>query len=521
MLKTLHVSARFAAFELPDGGHYHSERAYQAILNGKMNTQVTTCVFTLFDLEPGTDYLLELKAHDQVAHSLRFSTKTEKYTLNIKDFGAYGDGRRDDTAMIQAAIMACPKDGRVLVPKGEYLVSSLFLKSDLRLEIAKGATLKLNTDRGSLPIMPGMLASNNGEEELNLGTWEGNPLPMHAALLHGMNVQNVEIYGEGALDGQAQDSDWWVDAKKKRGGAWRGRMVFINRCEEVTLCGLTIKNSPSWNIHPYFSRHLRFYNLAIEAPKDSPNTDGLNPESCQDVDIAGTRFSLGDDCVAIKSGKIYMGSTYKTPSHGIFIRHSLMENGHGGVTIGSEMAGGVRDVRVQHCLMRNTDRGLRVKTRRGRGEQAQIDSIHFEDVVMDRVLSPIVVNFFYFCDPDGHSDYVQNRAALEKDARTPGAGKLSFTGIKATGVGTCAAFFLGLPENPIADVSITDSSFVYDAGFEPAVPAMADGIEPIKNRGVIAHNVKRLRLRDVRLIGYAGEAIEAEHVEQIDWRDEE
>lgn len=158
----------------------------------------------------------------------------------------------------------------------------------------------------------------------------------------------------------------------------------------MTVQGITVRNSPSWNIHPYFSDHLRFFDLKVLNPKDSPNTDGLDPESCQDVEIAGVYFSLGDDCIAVKSGKIYMGSTYKRPSKDISIRRCCMRDGHGSVTIGSEMAGGVKNLTVKDCMFLHTDRGLRIKTRRGRGKDAVVDGIVFEHIRMDHVMTPFL-----------------------------------------------------------------------------------------------------------------------------------
>lgn len=112
---------------------------------------------------------------------------------------------------------------------------------------------------------------------------------------------------------------------------------------------------------PYFSDELLFCNLIVENPAKSPNTDGLDPESCRDVTICGVRFSLGDDCIAVKSGKIYMGRRYKTPSSNIHVYQCLMEHGHGAVTVGSELAGGVNNLIVEKCRFYHTDRGLRIR----------------------------------------------------------------------------------------------------------------------------------------------------------------
>ena len=125
----------------------------------------------------------------------------------------------------------------------------------------------------------------------------------------------------------------------------------------MVLHGVTIQNSPAWNLHPYFSDNLRFLELTILNPWDSPNTDGIDPESVDGLEVAGVYFSLGDDCIAIKSGKYYMGHKYKVPSKNIYIHQCCMNNGHGAVTIGSEMAAGAKHVRVENCLFYHTDRG--------------------------------------------------------------------------------------------------------------------------------------------------------------------
>ena len=185
---------------------------------------------------------------------------------------------------------------------------------------------------------------------------------MFSGILTGIEAEDVVIYGSGRIEGNASaDPDnWWYEPKKMR-TAFRPRMIFLNRCKNISIQGITVQNSPSWNIHPYFSQDLKFVDLKVLNPKDSPNTDGLDPESCKNVEILGVYFSLGDDCIAIKSGKIYMGSKYRTPSENITIAQCCMRDGHGSITIGSEMAGGVKGLLVKDCRFLHTDRGLRIK----------------------------------------------------------------------------------------------------------------------------------------------------------------
>lgn len=253
-------------------------------------------------------------------------------------------------------------------------------------------------------------------------------------------------------------------------------MLFLNRCENVTVQGIHIQNSPSWNVHPYFSDHLRFVDMQITGPANSPNTDGLDPESCHDVEIVGVRISVGDDCIAVKSGKIYMGRRYRRACEDLVIRQCCMRDGHGSITVGSEMAGGVRRMTVRDCCFLHTDRGLRIKTRRGRGKDAVLDEIVFENIRMNQVKTPFVVNCFYFCDPDGHTEYVQTRESLPVDERTPEIRHLVFRRINASNCHLAAAFFYGLPERKIGCVEMEHVQVTYAADAEPGQIAMMDGL---------------------------------------------
>ena len=508
-------TARSAVIEIADGGVYYTKEKYQIYLNDIFVKKTETVVTSLFDLKPETDYQVEIiKENGDKAGSLAFTTKYEFVTLNVKDFGARGDGQTDDTRFIQAAILACPEKSRVLIPKGRYLVTSLFLKSDVNIEVAREAVLSASTERSSYPKFPALIESYDEKEEYTLGTWEGNPLPMFAGFITGISVKNVTVYGEGIINGNGASDNCWYNPKVMN-EAFRPRMFFINHCKNITLQGVKFCNSPSWTIHPYFSNELRFYNLIIENPEDSPNTDGLDPESCKDVEIAGVRFSLGDDCIAVKSGKIYMGKKYKTPSENIHIRQCLMENGHGAVTVGSEMAGGVKSLLVEECLFSHTDRGLRVKTRRGRGEDAVLDKITFREIKMEHVMTPFVVNSFYFCDPDGKTEYVQSRKWMPADERTPSIKRLAFEDIDAKNCHVAAAYFDGLPEQKIEEIIMKNIIVTYAQNPKCDVPAMSAGVEPCSLKGIFARNIKKLKLENVVISGQEGEAVITDGVDEI------
>ena len=296
---------------------------------------------------------------------------------------------------------------------------------------------------------------------------------------------------------------------------FRPRLFFINHCRNVTLQGVTCCNSPSWTLHPYFSDELRFLDLTVKNPSDSPNTDGLDPESCKNVEILGVRFSLGDDCIAVKSGKIYMGKKYRTPSENIHIRQCLMEDGHGAVTLGSEMAGGVVNLVVEDCVFRRTDRGLRIKTRRGRGKDAVLSNIIFRNLTLDHVMTPLVVNSFYFCDPDGKTPYVQSREAYPVDDGTPSIKKMVFENMDCSNCHVAAAFFDGLPEQKIEEIVMRNLSFRYAEDPKSGVPAMSEGVPKCSRKGIFARNVARLILDNVSVEGQEGPAYELVGVDEL------
>lgn len=515
-IRNIFQTARCVTVEIEDGSIFETEKDYDIYVNEAHYGTTRRVVTSIYGLKPDTEYLIRITDKEESAE-LELRTDVEFITLNVRDFGAKGDGEQNDTLYIQAAIMACPKDSRVLIPAGTYRITSLFLKDDIRIELAEGAVLSAETDRTKFPVFPGMIQGYDEESEYNLGTWEGNPLPMFSGIITGVNVKHVMIYGQGIIEGNANDNsdNWWYNAKVKR-IAFRPRMIFLNHCEDIVIQGIQVQNSPSWNIHPYFSDHLRFIDLKVLNPKDSPNTDGLDPESCRDVEIVGTYFSLGDDCIALKSGKIYMGAKYKTPCEDIMIRQCCMRDGHGSITIGSEMAGGVKNLTVRDCLFLHTDRGLRIKTRRGRGEDAVIDGILFEHIRMDHVMTPFVINAFYFCDPDGHTEYVRTKECLPVDERTPDIRTLVFRKIEASNCHVAAAYLHGLPERKIHKVVMEQIHVTYAEEAKTDVPAMMDGLEPCSRMGVFANNIESLTLRAVTVEGQAGDAYLLGNIDRLE-----
>lgn len=513
-MKTLCMTSRSCSVLLDPEGFYQAREKRQLFLNGEDRGEEYRSVVSFFDLEPDTDYTLESRTENGKTETLAFRTKPELCTLDVRDFGAKGDGVTEDTAMLQAAILSCPAGGRVLIPAGDYVTGPLFLKSRITLEIAGGATLLLLTDRTRFPILPEVIPAENPDGEILMGLWEGNSENGFASALTGIDVTDTAVIGEGVIDGRGSEGDWWVRPKEKR-IAWRGNLIYTQRCARLLFQGLTFVNSPSWNLHPAYSEDLDFIDLQIRAPYDSPNTDGFDPESCRNVRLLGTEISVGDDCIALKSGKIRLGRKYHRPCEDVEIAWCAMLDGHGGVTLGSEMAGGIRKVRVHHCYMKGNDRGLRVKTRRGRGKDGVIEDILFEKVQMDGVKMPLIVNSMYFCDPDGHSEWVQSREKKPVDETTPRIGEIRFEQVQADGCKACAGYVLGLPEKPVEHIALKDCTFCFDPDAEALVPVMAEQVEPCRRRGLILKNVRKVTLDHVRYEGVDGEWIDAENTEKI------
>lgn len=513
-IQVIFKNARCAALELKDGSIYEFEQPWELYLNGDYYKRTSHVVTMLYGLIPETKYELVAKRGEEIV-TAEFVTNYEYVTLNVRNFGAKGDGISDDTHFIQAAIMACPQDSRVLIPQGQYRITSLFLKDNLNLEIEEGAVLKAFTERERFSIYDGIIPGNRANEEYLLGTWAGEAMNMFTGIICGIGVKNVTVYGEGIIDGNADWDNWWERAKEIRIAA-RPRVVFLNKCQNINMLGLTVQNSPSWNVHPYFSDHLRFICMKILGPKVSPNTDGLDPDSCSDVEITGLFISVGDDCIALKSGMYDIGSRYRTPSKDILIRQCCMQDGHGAVVLGSDNAGGLYNIRATECLFLNTDRGLRIKTRRGRGKDAIIDDILFQDIYMNHVKTPFSLNCFYFCDDDGHSHYVQYKGELPVDERTPDIRNLTFKNIKAENCHVAAAYYHGLPEKRVGQISMENIRIDFAEDAVPGLPIMTDGLrDSISRMGLYANNIEHLLLKNVSISGCVGEAEIIENVGNI------
>ena len=505
----LYSSAVSACFELNNDLPYYAQESYDVSVNGAPALQgVRTNVFSLFDLMPATAYRVSI-GEDIV----EFTTLAESACIDVRSFGAVGDGVTDDTAAIQSAIHACPENGRVRVPKGTYFVRPLVLKSNMTLHLQEGAVLLADPCEEHYPILPGEILDAQTGEAIQISSWEGNPFPCRQSFISAHRAKNIYIVGQGIIDGNAVNSTWWVNVKQRKIG--RPKLVFLNNCENITFHGILGRNSACWNFHPFFCKGVHFYNIAVEAPKDSPNTDGTDPESCHDVRYIGVRFSVGDDAIAIKSGKMYMGMKYQTPATAHVVRNCLMEYAHGAMVLGSEMSGGVKDLTVSQCYFKHTDRGLRIKTRRGRGKYAVIDGVEFSNIRMDNVMAPLVMNMYYFCDPDGHEEIVWSKEPHPVDDTTPYLGSFLFRDMQCTDCEWAAGYFYGLTEQPIGSVTIENVNFTFKEDAQSGHPAMMDFIDKECKRGLYFNGVRNVHLKNVTMHGQDGDRLIAVNVDEV------
>lgn len=337
--------------------------------------------------------------------------------FDITAYGAAGDGSKDCSDAIRSAIRACNKagGGRVIVPPGIYRTGPVHLQNNVNLHISEGATVRFIPDhRLYLPAV--------------YTRWEGVECMSYSPLLYAFNRHNIAITGGGTLDGQASEEHWWpwngnplyggsrekpnqaaaranlfrmgetdVPVKKRLfgdGSYLRPNFIQFYRCRNVWIEGVTIRNSPMWQIHPVLCTNVTVRGVSMIS--HGPNNDGCNPESSRDVLIEDCLFDTGDDCIAIKSGRNRDGRRIGIQSENIIVRNCRMKDGHGGVTIGSEASGGVRNVFAENCSMDspNLDRALRLKTNSVRG--GFIENIFMRNVTIGEVADAVLrIDLFY------------------------------------------------------------------------------------------------------------------------------
>jgi polygalacturonase len=346
---------------------------------------------------------------------------------NVAAYGAKGDGIAKDTRAIQSAIDDCAAKGGGIVrlASGTFLTGPVVLKSKITLEVDSGVTLLGSQDHADYPV-----TTELRERALQ-------------PLVSASNADHITIRGGGTIDGNGKP--WWDAVYAHRAGqnfvaAMRPRLILFDHCRHVLIENVTIQNSPSWQVVPYYSDYVTIRDSKILAPARSPNTDGIDPFSSHHVTISHMTIDVGDDNVAIKSGQ--PGSPGPdSPSTDITITDCTFLHGHG-MSMGSEIAGGVQRVRADRVHFDGTASGVRIKSNRDRG--GDIGNFHFSNLTMEHVGTPILITEYYPRIP-------KHDAAQPITRLTPRFHDIHIRNLTATGAKE-AGIVIGLPESPITTI---------------------------------------------------------------------
>lgn len=439
--------------------------------------------------------------------------------LNLKDFGAKPDGVFNNGEAFKTAFEEIAKNGggKLTVDAGNWLTGPIDIPSDTTLELAEGAELSFLTDPNLYPPA--------------FTRWEGVECYAMHALVRSSDTKNVKITGKGTLNGNGKS--WWDLAHAKRntqnspiesyelalaklnpgyenqpggGGGRQSQFLrpcfveFIN-CENVTVEGIKIIDSPFWTVHPLYVKNLTLNKLHIENPYEAPNTDGIDVDSCTDVKITDCFVSVGDDGICIKSGSGPDGIRINRPTVGVEIKGCTVRNAHGGIVIGSETAAGMSGIHASDCDLSGTDRGIRIKSRRGRG--GDINDIELRNLVMNDTLCPIAMNMYYKC---GITDVNAPEFSLEKQeitSETPRIHNVKIVGCKGTGCKASAGFIVGLPERPIDNLEIRDCHFTTDESSDcsPMESDMFYGLPEVSVKSFRVRNAPGAKFENVTIEG--------------------
>jgi polygalacturonase len=425
----------------------------------------------------------------------------------------------------------------VLFPAGTYLTGPIRLQSNVELHLDREATVLFSRDYSDYPLV--------------MTSWEGEETVRCCSPLWGANLHNVAITGQGTFDGQGEawrpvkkfkmseqqwaellasggtvDEEhgiWWpsraamegeatVRRLRERGGPakiedyepvrdfLRPNLVKLTECRGVVLDGPTFRNSPAWNVHLLMCENVTVRNVTIFNPWFAQNGDGIDIESCRNVLMSDSLLDVGDDGICLKSGKDEQGRQRGRPVENVTIRNCTVLHAHGGVTIGSEMSGGVRNIHVSNCIFEGTDIGLRFKTTRGRGgivENIEISNIEMKDIPG----AAISLDMYYEGKAWDETDTEVKAVAPEPvDEGTPQFRQMHIRNVNCQGAQR-AIEMRGLPEMPIEGITleqirITAKEGVYLAEAKDitlrGVQVQADKI-PVLN----CHNVTNLTMERV------------------------
>ncbi|GBG75544.1 hypothetical protein CBR_g20175 [Chara braunii] len=308
---------------------------------------------TAFDPSKGRDFF-QMKAHPKP------SIPQRRHLFDLTQFGALGDGTTLNTEAFKNAIKAVEGVGadggaQLTIPRGSWLTGPFNLTSNMTLYLEKGATILGSKDVAHYGLLPPWPSYGSGRNALG---------PRTMGLVSGYNLTDVVLTGEGVIDGQG-DFIWGL-VRAHKFHSTPGCLIEFVWSRNIIISGLRLLNSTFWTVHPIYCTNVHIHGLSILSPGRSPNTDGIDPDSCTNVLIEDCNISCGDDAIGIKSGWDEYGTGYNMPSQNIIIRSINIGRSHG-ISIGSEMSGGVRNIRIHGIRLNDTKRAFRIKTTPGRG----------------------------------------------------------------------------------------------------------------------------------------------------------
>ncbi len=378
--------------------------------------------------------------------------------FDVRESGAKGDGQTDDTAAIQKALDECGKNGgTVRLPKGSYYSRPLTIKTRTTLLLEEGATLVASTNQSDFMKVPGdwTKAKSGGD---------------FVPFLSGKDMEDVTIAGRGTIEGSG--SVWWEaaeEARRKVSGYTlpRPNLIVLTRVKNLVVRDVTIQNSPKFHLVPTECDDVLITNVTILAPERAANTDAIDPSVSRRVTITKCLIDVGDDNVAVKSGKRMDGREFACED--LTITDCTFKHGHG-MSIGSETVGGVKNVLVKNCTFENTDNGIRIKSDRKRG--GTVENLVCEDITMKDVRGAITITSYYPKIPA--TDTAQPVTETTPKYKNITIRNLTATSSKAAGV------IVGLPESYIENVLLENVT----------ITAEQTGLEIRNAKGVQLKNVK-------------------------------
>ena len=405
-------------------------------------------------------------------------TAVEAKVFDVHEFGATGDGKTLDTGAIQKALDECGKagGGTVRFPAGTYLAEPLTLRSKTTVLLEEGATL-LASPRQSAFLKNGgdWLAAKSSSDFI--------------PFIGGKDLTDVTFEGKGTIDGNG--AVWWDEAEKarqKQSGYTlpRPNLIAISRCKNLRMTGIKLTNSPKFHFVPTECEDVVVDGVTVIAPEHAANTDGIDPSNCRNVTITRCHIDVGDDNIAIKSGRKVEGRVFGCEN--ITVTDCVFLHGHG-MSIGSETVGGVHNVVVKNCRFENTDNGLRIKSRRERG--GTVENITYTDITMKNVHPAISVAAYY--QSSTRDRYPKDDKPQPVTDTTPIFRNIHIANVTATST-THAGLIVGLPESLVTDVLLEN---VHITATEGLTIANAKGvqfrnvkIEAAKGPPVILDNAK-------------------------------